>query len=76
MNKIKYKVKESWTTLYLQPDVQEGGGRPVQKQTQQWAHDVSHEGQFKMFNILHQKPQMIYIQFVNQRSVGMDWFIS
>ena len=107
MNKIKYKVKESWTKIFyslmykvvvyaqnrrsnvckirhletkaqhlwtkldtrlqilninfLQPDVQEGGGRSVQKQTQQRAHDVPHEGRSEMFNILYHKPQIIYI---------------
>ena len=40
------KINKCWKQLNcLQPDVQEGGRRPVQEQTQQWADDVSHEGQ-------------------------------
>ena len=60
MNKIRYKVTdiEHW---FFQPDVQEGGGRSVQKQTQQRAHDVPHEGKSEIFNILYHKPQIIYI---------------
>ena len=44
------KINKCWKQLNcLQPDVQEGGRRPVQEQTQQWADDVSHEGQSESF---------------------------